>query len=288
MNITGKTDTGRKRKNNEDCFAVEPQLGAMIVADGMGGHNSGEVASSLATTLCLEQLKRSLVTGHVPVFSHVPAAPDLDPRSLILGDCVKFSNQAVFEAGQSNASNHNMGTTLVAALWLDGKLAVAHVGDSRLYMIRNDDIIRCTNDHSFIQEQVDRGLINIEDAEKSELKNMLTPSVGVHDDVDVDVKEIDLIQGDYILLCSDGLTKMLDDEQIMKAFKEKKDPSKISEELITRANAAGGDDNITVVVAQVEGPPSTWTSLSERVKKVFKKSKKTNGANNHGQNLYQI
>src|SRR5258708_5134663 len=108
LNIAGKTDKGKKRHKNEDCFVVEPDLGFMVVADGMGGHASGEVASKLATTLCVEQLKRALQTGHVPIFYHVPPDPNLDPRSRILGDCVKFSNQAVFEAAQKNPENHNM------------------------------------------------------------------------------------------------------------------------------------------------------------------------------------
>src|SRR5258706_429635 len=228
LNIAAKSDPGKKRKNNEDSFVVEPELGVMIVADGMGGHNSGEVASKLASKLCMDQLKRALVTGHVPVFRHVPVKPNLDRRSLILADCVKFSNQAVFEAGQSNETNHNMGTTLVAALWLDGKLAVAHVGDSRLYMIRNGDITQCTVDHSFVQEQIDKGFINAEEAEKSGMKNMLVRAVGVQEDVEVDVKEIDLNTGDYVLLCSDGLTKMLKNDEIMKVFKTEKNPEKIT------------------------------------------------------------
>src|SRR5258708_7701068 len=126
LKIAGKTDTGRKRGKNEDYFLIEPEWGLMVLTDGMGGHASGEVASQLAAQLCSEQLKRALQTGHVPIFFHVPPNPNLDPRSLILGDCVKFSNQAVFEAAKSNPANHNMGTTLVAALWLDDKLAVAN------------------------------------------------------------------------------------------------------------------------------------------------------------------
>lgn len=271
LNIAGKTDKGLKRKKNEDSLIIEPDLGFMLVADGMGGHNSGDVASSLASKLCSEQLKRSLQTGHVPIFFHVPPQPHLDPRSLILGDCVKFSNQAVFEAAQSNPANHNMGTTLVAALWLDNKLAIANVGDSRLYVIQNGKMTQCTVDHSFVQEQVDRGFIKPEEAEKSDLKNMLTRSIGVHDDVTVDLQEKLLDKGDYILLCSDGLTKMLDDDQIKNVFQTQVEPAKIVDELIDRANAAGGGDNITVIVARVDGTPSSWASLTDRVKGMFMK-----------------
>src|SRR5688572_3475492 len=136
LNIVGKTDKGRKRKKNEDSFVVDPETGIMVVADGMGGHASGEVASQLASKLCADQMKLALKTGRVNIQRHVPPHPNFDRRTLNLGDCVKFSNQAVYEAAQSNEANRNMGTTLVAALWMDGKLAVAHVGDSRLYTIR--------------------------------------------------------------------------------------------------------------------------------------------------------
>jgi protein phosphatase len=264
LNIIGKTDTGKKRKKNEDTFFVDPELGFMLVADGMGGHASGEVASQLATKLCAEQLKHALKAGQVDVTHHVKSLADLDPRTLLLGDCIKFSNQAVWEAGQTE-ENKNMGTTLVAALWLGGKLSIAHVGDSRLYVIRNGDITQCTHDHSFVQEQIDRGFIKPEEAEKSDLRNMLTRSVGVKEDVDVDLKEIELAPGDYILLCSDGLTKMLDDEQIAATVMEKSDPELIVNELINRANEAGGLDNVTAVLARVDAVPS----LSDKVKGMF-------------------
>ncbi len=269
LNIAAKTDKGRRRQKNEDSYVVDSDMGFMAVADGMGGHAAGEVASHLATTLIAEQLKRSLETGHVPVSSHVPANPTLNPKSLLLGDCVKFSNQAVYEAAQSNPQAHNMGTTVVAALSLDDKLAVANVGDSRLYMVRNGDLVQCTVDHSFVQEQVARGLLKPEDAEKSDLRNMLTRSVGVDQDVDVDLLEIDLQEKDYILLCSDGLTKMLDEEQIQAVFEEKTAPQDIVDELVHRANQAGGGDNITVIVALVDGG-----TIKDRVKDMLAKAKR--------------
>ncbi len=276
LKIAGKTDVGKNRKNNEDYFIFESDLGLMIVADGMGGHNSGEVASKLATTICFEQIKKSIRTGHVPVFIHVPPNPNLDPRSQILGDCVKFSNMAVYEASQGNAEHKNMGTTLVAALWLDDKLAVAHVGDSRLYRFRNDDLVQCTTDHSFIQEQINKGLITPEDAEKSDMQNLLTRSIGIDSDVTVDITEIDIQPGDFILLCSDGLTKMLNHDDICSFFKKDKDPQKIVDELIETANAKGGRDNVTAVVAKVEGNPAVWKSFKDRVKHIFKKKPENN------------
>lgn len=271
LKIAGKTDVGKKRKNNEDFFVFESNLGLMIVADGMGGHNSGEVASKLATSICMEQLKKSLQTGHVPVFFHVPANPNHDPRSLLLGDCVKFSNMAVYEAAQGNIENKNMGTTLVAALWLDDKFAVAHVGDSRLYRYRNGELTQCTMDHSFVQDQINRGLITQEDAEKSDMQNLLTRSIGIEADVEVDVNEIDIKEGDFVLLCSDGLTKMLSHSEIGEAFKSEADPDKIVEQLIEQANSKGGRDNVTAVVAKVEGHSAQGKSFKERLASLFKK-----------------
>jgi protein phosphatase len=270
LKISGKSDKGKKRKNNEDYFFVESELGLMIVADGMGGHQSGEVASKLATDLCTEQLKRSLQTGHVPVFIHVNPKSEFDKRTLLLGDCVKFSNVAVHEAAQNNPAHKSMGTTLVAALWLDDKLAVAHVGDSRLYRIRNGDISQCTMDHTFIQEQINKGLIYPEDAEKSEMKNMLLRSVGIEEDVEVDLIEVELEPNDYVLLCSDGLTKMLSDDQIIKFFEKESDPQKIVDALINEANNKGGLDNVTAVVGKLEGGSPSWGSFGDRIKTLFK------------------
>lgn len=270
LNITGKSDKGLKRKNNEDYFLIDSELGYMIVADGMGGHASGEVASQLATKLCSDQLKRSLQTGHVPVFFHVPPNPNLDPRSLVLGDCVKFSNMGVYEAAHSNIQNKDMGTTLVVALWLDDKLAVAHVGDSRLYTFEDGQLKQRTIDHSFVQDQINRGLLKPEDAEKSDMKNLLLRAIGNQEDVEVDLNEFALKQGAYVLVCSDGLTKMMPDEKIAAVFQEKQEPQDIVDTLIEQALQAGGNDNVTAVVARVDNDPLTWKSLTERVKNMFK------------------
>jgi len=269
LTIAGKTDKGKKRSKNEDTFLIDREMGLMIVADGMGGHNSGEVASQLATRLCSEQMKRAVISGHVPVFKHVPSTPEYDQKTQLLGDSIKFSNLAVYEAGHQDDQHQNMGTTLVAALWLGEKLAIANVGDSRLYLVRDQELILCTTDHSFVQEQIDKGLITAEDAAQSDFKNMLTRSVGVSDDVQVDLLEVDLIPNDFILLCSDGLTKMVSDKDILKFFEENKDPESIAIKLIQAANMAGGLDNITVVVAHLEGHPSTWKTLSNKVKGIF-------------------
>ncbi|MFN0118662.1 MAG: Stp1/IreP family PP2C-type Ser/Thr phosphatase [Elusimicrobiota bacterium] len=277
IKISGKTDKGMKRSKNEDCMLIDEDLGLMIVADGMGGHASGEVASQLATSISSEQLKRSLQTGHVPVFFHVPKNPQLDPRTIILGDCIKLANSVVNEAAQKTAENHNMGTTIVVALCLENKLSIGHVGDSRLYVIRQGKKIKqITVDHSFVQEQVDKGLLKAEDAEKSDMRNMLTRSVGISADVDVDLNEIELSQGDYILLCSDGLSKMLDDTQIENVFYTKTEPQEIVDQLIDLANQSGGLDNVTAIVGLIKEESSAWGNLTERLKKILRSKPKRN------------
>ncbi len=269
--LAGNSDRGKRRQKNEDSYLMESEIGFLIVADGMGGHACGEVASGLATKLCGEQMKRALHTGHVPVYVHVPGRPDLDARTLLLGDSVKFANQAVFEAAQADPAKHNMGTTMVAAIWLDDKLATANVGDSRIYTVHKGMLKQQTMDHSFVQEQINRGLLSPEDAEKSELRNMLTRSVGISEDVDVDIAEIKLEPGDYVLACSDGLTKMISDKSIEAAFAGAPEPEKIVTDLIQKANEAGGSDNITVVIGQLSTTSSDWGSLAERVRGAFRK-----------------
>ena len=274
LDIVGRTDRGRHRQKNEDKFLVDPEIGFFIVADGMGGHACGEVASSLVTELCGEQMKRALQTGHVPVYIHVPKRDNLDPRTLLMGDAVKFANQAVHEAAQNDPAKHNMGTTMVAALWLDGKLATANVGDSRIYTVHAGKLIQQTMDHSFVQEQINRGLLKPEEAEKSELRNMLTRSVGVSEDVDVDLAEVEMTPGDYVLACSDGLTKMLKDSEIEQAFAGAGTPDDIADDLVRKANEAGGKDNVTVVVGKLSTKSTEWPSLMDRVKAAVRKTMK--------------
>jgi protein phosphatase len=214
-----------------------------------------------------------LHTGHVPIFYHVPSKPNIDQRTMLLGDCVKYANYAVYEAAQNNPANKDMGTTLVAALWLDDKLAVAHVGDSRLYVYHDGKLQQRTIDHSFVQEQINQGKLKPEDAEKSDMKNLLTRAVGNQEDVDVDIMEIVVQSGDAILLCSDGLTKMVPDKNIEAVFKDEDDPNAISEKLIKMANDAGGSDNVTAVVARLSGNPSSWENLTSRLKKLVRRGR---------------
>ena len=243
MNIYGMTDKGMMRRNNEDSFFLT--LGAvgvfealMVVCDGMGGHKLGEVASSTAV--------RAMVDS-------IDSEPEMNPAT-VMEQAVSIANLEVRKASEEHRS-YGMGTTLVACGILERTAYVANVGDSRLYLINRNEqsILQVTHDHSYVEEQVARGLLTRGSDEYNRKKNVITRAVGVYSEVEADQFEIDLAEGDYILLCSDGLTNMVGDEEIKSVVL---DESLSVEErvraLVDAANAYGGRDNITVVLFNTE------------------------------------
>lgn len=256
LEIAGDTDPGCVRANNEDSFSVDEELGLLVVADGMGGHNSGEVASALATGT-IRDIAQQMLRG--------PAKAPAES----LEACVRHANQMIFEKGRALPKDSGMGTTVVAAL-CDGKtLTVAHVGDSRLYLFRRGELIQLTEDHSLVGDQVKRGLITPEQASRSSLQNILTRALGAEEDVKVDVAEHPVMAGDVVLLASDGLSKMLTDAQIAEVCAREPQPRRLVEELIKRSRDAGGSDNITVVVARVGAADPGKRGLQSLVSKLF-------------------
>jgi protein phosphatase len=250
FDAAGATDSGRVRLNNEDAFFCDAQNGIFIVADGMGGHNSGEVASSLAVGMVKDSLiKKSEMksASSEPMNARYP----LSANNLALA--VQAANSLVYEKGQVLSKDAGMGTTIVCA-WSDGKtLAIAHVGDSRLYLFRNGILSCLTEDHSVAQDQVRKGLISEEEASRSNLQNLLTRAIGSGPDVQVDASEHPLFLGDLILLVSDGLTKMLPDAEIAATLSINLEPVQLVSLLISKACDAGGVDNVTVIVARASG-----------------------------------
>jgi PPM family protein phosphatase len=252
LELAGETDPGCVRPNNEDDFAVDEELGLLVVADGMGGHNSGEVASALATKT-IREFARKMLGGPRPV------VPDGDARGLSararqLEHFVKSANTVIYEKGRAFPNDAGMGTTVVAALVDGATITVAHVGDSRAYLFRNGRLSALTEDHSLVGDQVRRGLISAADASRSSLQNILTRALGAEKDVDVDVAEHPLLPGDVLLLASDGLMKMVDDEQVARTVAQSSSARGVVESLIAQARAAGGIDNVTIVAARaVEG-----------------------------------
>ncbi len=245
------SDRGRVRKNNEDAFWADPGLGFFAVADGMGGHAAGEVASRLA----LETLRQSIAESKQK--RQTEGSPDqtalLSPPSTLLVNGIRLANQAVFQSSQEKEEYRGMGTTIVALYFFDSSSVVAHVGDSRLYRIRGGKIAQLTEDHSLVWEQYRQGLISKEALSGSSLKNIVTRALGMNPTVDVDVQETDLKRGDLLILCSDGLSDLVRDEELMETvLGASGDLHRACRELTQLANQRGGKDNITVLLIQIE------------------------------------
>ncbi len=237
MKAFSKTDTGKRREMNQDyMYASETPVGnlpnLLILADGMGGHNAGDFASRFTVQAIVDYVKRSRDDSPVAV----------------LKDAIWQANEAVMEKSQMDIDLEGMGTTVVAATVLNGSLYVANVGDSRLYLL-NDTIVQVTKDHSYVQEMVRRGELAPEEARMHPDRNIITRAIGGGRDIDVDFFEVELDGKDRILMCSDGLTDMLDDREIFEVSR-RGDSRAAVEALVDAANEHGGNDNITVILAE--------------------------------------
>jgi protein phosphatase len=245
------SDPGRVRKNNEDAFWADPDLGFFAVADGMGGHAAGEVASRLAVDTLRKAVAESRQTRKTDFSPNQTAL--LSPPSTLLVNGIRLANQAVFQSSQEKEEHRGMGTTVVALYFFDSSSVVAHVGDSRLYRIRGGKIHQLTEDHSLVWEQYRQGLLSKEALSASSLKNIVTRALGMNPTVDVDVQEIDLQRGDLLILCSDGLSDLVRDEELMETvLGASGDLHRACRELTQLANQRGGKDNITVLLIQIE------------------------------------
>ncbi|TPW19118.1 MAG: protein phosphatase [Elusimicrobia bacterium] len=263
LEIVGKTDPGKVRERNEDSIALAADIGLLVVADGMGGHNSGEVASGLAVETVMTFAKDFLGNGR----NALPegADPALSARARQLQHFIQKANTVIFEKSQAFKKDHGMGTTIVAAIADERSITVAHVGDSRLYLLRNGRLERLTEDHSLVQDQVRHGLITQEQAEKSNLQNILTRALGTEAAVKVDTADHPVLPGDVFMLCSDGLTKMVTEDDMAKVLASSATGLEAVETLIGMANAAGGVDNVTVAVAKSPAAAkSGWRSVVSR------------------------
>lgn len=251
VEIAGATDPGIVRKNNEDNFAVDPELGLLVVADGMGGHNSGEVASDLAAKTIVDFARRML--GGSKNMVPEGGTHGLSVRGSQLEYFVKTANTMIYEKGRAFPKDAGMGTTVVAALVDARSLTVAHVGDSRLYLWRRGELSQLTEDHSLVGEQVKRGQITADEAARSNLQNILTRALGAEAEVAVDVSDHPLLPGDIVLLATDGVNKMVTDAEVARTIETEREPARIVDSLIAKSRAGGGVDNITVVAARVPG-----------------------------------
>ncbi len=249
VELAGATDPGCVRKNNEDNFAVEPDLGLLVVADGMGGHNSGEVASDISCKTIVEYARKML--GGEKALVPEGGTPGLTPRGRQLEFFVKSANTMIYEKGRAFPKDAGMGTTVVAAIVDSKSLTVAHVGDSRLYLWRRGELTQLTEDHSLVGEQVKRGQLTSDQAARSSMQNILTRALGADKDVQVDVTDHPLMPGDLVLLATDGLNKMVVDADVAAVIAAEQEPQRIVDVLIAKSREAGGVDNISIVIAKV-------------------------------------
>ncbi|HRH14709.1 MAG TPA: Stp1/IreP family PP2C-type Ser/Thr phosphatase [Azonexus sp.] len=245
-----RTDVGKVRRHNEDAVFGDAALGLMILADGMGGHNAGEVASTMATSLLANSLIGTLD-------GREPQQFDTDGQRVAhskLRERIGEANAEIYLAGHNQPYYYGMGTTLVVAWFYDNLLTVAHLGDSRAYRLRKNCFERLTRDHSLLQQQVDSGIISAEDARWSIGRNLVTQALGVNVTVAPEIKDFPVEPGDLYLLCSDGLTEMLDDMEIGRTLEILgANVGAAAEHLVKMANDNGGPDNVSVILIRVRG-----------------------------------
>lgn len=246
----GRTDVGLQREHNEDSLVLLDQHGLFVVADGMGGHRSGDVASKLATETIASFFNTTAHEDATWPFQYDPTLSAEENR-LITG--IKIANKRIYEQGLRSRDHQGMGTTIVGMLFSPEarRIYIGHVGDSRCYRIRNGTITRLTDDHSLLNDWL-KAMPELPESQKSEVpRNVITRALGMSDTVQVDISSDDPQPGDTYVLCSDGLSSMMDDEEILKHVTEAATPEEAVQRLIDGANARGGEDNVTVIVARV-------------------------------------
>jgi serine/threonine protein phosphatase PrpC len=246
LELAARTDCGRVRANNEDCVATAPEIGLAVLADGMGGHNAGEVASELAVRFTMQSL-----AGDWPVRR---TGQTLSTESRLVA-AIEEANGEVFRAAHSQHGCHGMGTTLVAALWDGAHVSIAHVGDSRAYRLRNGKLALLTHDHTEVRQQFESGLITLEQTRTAPNRNVLTRAVGIAANVEVEVRTHEVVPLDVYLLCSDGVYDMLSDRFMEQLLQEAAPAAALADAIVQAANAAGGFDNVSAIVARVDSLP---------------------------------
>ncbi len=246
MEFGARSDTGRVRENNEDSFGLAPELNLFVLSDGMGGLESGERASRLAVETVIAHCRDVETNPALAVFGgRIEGVSEVSNR---LASAVRLANQEIYHAAQELGGRGGMGATIVAARCMDDRVCLAHVGDSRAYLLRKGQFDQLTEDHSFVAEQVRRGILTAEQAGRSKMQNVLTRALGVDPRVEVDVTEELLVEDDTYLLCSDGLFRELSESQIAEVLAESGGAQESADRLVDLSNRAGGGDNITAIV----------------------------------------
>jgi protein phosphatase len=262
------TDPGRVRDHNEDCIESRPEIGLYVLADGMGGYNAGEVASGMATSLIADGVQEEWDLREVAKLEREEAKK---LAQTTLAEHIARANAAIFNTSQNNPECAGMGTTLVVCLFYDEFLAVAHIGDSRLYRLRGEAMEQVTRDHSLLQEQLDSGLITPEEAKLSQNKNLVTRALGIDPTVDAEIHVYETKLDDIFMLCSDGLSDMVEDEEIrLTMLTLKTNPTLTVQQLVQAANDNGGRDNISAMLIRVAEPFGVARGFVARLKALFR------------------
>ena len=255
MSLKGKlveyagTDTGLVRDHNEDAIGSNIDIGLVVLADGMGGYNAGEVASGIAVKTITDMVAARVTTE---ARETVDQETGMMRQSIVLRDAIYRANKIIHQTSQSQPQCEGMGTTVVAGLFYDNRITIAHVGDSRLYRLRNNRFEQMTMDHSLLQELVDRGFYSQEEAQRSTNRNYVTRALGVEPSVNIEVQEVEVNPGDSYLLCSDGLPDMVEDEDIhltISTFNANLET--VGQQLIKLSNDNGGRDNVSIMLVHV-------------------------------------
>ena len=252
LRCVGLTDTGRVREHNEDTISVDANMGLLVLADGMGGYNAGEVASGIAVKTIVNLVRESVEREDL---TNPDQGTGLSRPAIILRDAIVRANKIIYQTARTQPNCEGMGTTVVGCLFHDNRITIAHVGDSRLYRLRGEGFEQVTLDHSLLQELVDRGFYSPEEAQRAANKNYVTRALGVEQSVEVEIQEHPAQRGDIYVLCSDGLSDMVEDDDIqltINTFGANLDT--VAKQLVQLGNDNGGKDNISVLLAQVLEP----------------------------------
>src|ERR1700693_1644884 len=245
----GCTDIGLVRKNNEDNFGYDLHHGIFVVCDGMGGQQAGETASKIAVDTVLDYFRRSrnVAPANGAGFGGV------SPRAVALGTAIQLANQAIHESGASNLHHAGMGSTIVAVAVEGKSFSIANLGDSRIYLIRKNNVRQLTDDHSLVMEQVRRGLMTLEEAERSKMQNVIVRALGTDDSVEPDLADHEFNSDDVLLLCSDGMSRYVKNEKMAEAVNQES-LEQACTDLIEAAKSGGSDDNITCLLIRAVHP----------------------------------
>jgi serine/threonine protein phosphatase PrpC len=250
LEMAKATHTGMVRSHNEDSIAVDPDIGLAVLADGMGGYNAGEVASGIATVLISSET-REASTNHAP--HEVDKTTGATNAEKLLRDIIAKANTSIFQSANSQPQYAGMGTTLVVTLFCNNQVTIAHIGDSRCYRQRAGKLEQMTRDHSLLQEQIDSGLLTKEAAKRSQNKNLVTRALGIEPTVEAEIHTYPVQEGDILLICSDGLNDMVEDDNIeMTLAALGANLQLAADQLVQMANDNGGRDNVSVVLIKVK------------------------------------